>query len=152
MEHNFISERRIYQGDLILMIHKEHPTKSGWWRKIRDRELKDIYYILEKPIHKEYDLASEDLKETHQENNCFVVKANTISYEQKYGDIEKYDILLSIRGTDAVNLVIKNYDFNCVDINSNNVDCTKGFIEFLEYYNKRYNKNNILKQVANNCI
>lgn len=148
----FINENKVYQGDLILMIHKDHPTKSGWWRKIRDSKLKDVYYILERPIHKKYNINDEDLKETHQEDGCFIIKANTISYEQKRGDKEKYNIILSVRGTDTIKLMYNNYNFNWVDLNSNNVSYTKDFVEFLNSYNKRFKEDNILESIANNCI
>ncbi|EGT3606841.1 hypothetical protein FKF97_10590 [Clostridium perfringens] len=152
MEHTFISERRVHLGDLILMVHKEHPTKSGWWRKMKDHKLKEVYYILERPIHGDYNINDEKLKETHQENDCFVIKANTISYEERFGDREKYNIILNIKGTDAINLVNHNYNFNFVEINSENVNYTKDFIEFLKYYNRRFKKESVLEHIANNCI
>ena len=144
-----IRESAIAQGDLVLIINNERPTKSGFWRKMREGETADnkVYYILEKPIHKDFDTNDKDLKHTHKENGLFVMKGTTMRY-----DANKYNILADIRGTDVVKLVQDNYSLDSIDINSSNVKYTKDFIEFLEIY-KRVNKPvRALELVATNYI
>ena len=85
-DDKYIQERSISQGNLILMLHREHPTKSGWWRKVRDNELGDVYYILERSIHKGYSIEDKELEKTHKKDSLYVIKANTIRYQQNKGN------------------------------------------------------------------
>lgn len=139
-----IKEKSIAQGDLVLIINNVRPKKSGFWRKIREGKSgdKNIYYILEKPLHKNFNIEDEELKKTHIENGLFVMKSSTVSF-----DSCKYNILLDIRGTDAVDLVINNYDLNSINLKSHNVEYTSDFVEFMKFYNKNNIKNK-LQEIA----
>lgn len=145
---DYIREKHIHQGNLIFMVHRDHLTKSGWWRKVYDNP-NGVYYILEKPVHKDYDIDDESLKETHKKDNFFIIKANTINYEQNRGDKNKYQILVSVSGTEVVDLVLHNYDINNLDMLSTNVTFVPKFEEFLKYYND-ISKDNIFQLVARN--
>lgn len=147
---SIIEEKKIALGSLVLIIHGEHLTKSGFWRKIKDNKMDSYYYILEKPIHRNYDIDDKSLEHTHKEDGLFVVKANTVAFEQSNGNPLKYRILTSVRGTDAVNLVRNNYDFTTIDIKSPNVEYTSDFIEFLNLYDLKKKNNNVLKEMTDN--
>ena len=151
-----IKETTIAQGDLVLIINNERPKKSGFWRKIREGKSDDkiIYYILEKPLHKDFDIDDEELSHTHKEKGCFVMKDYTLKNEsyEKFNTGYKYNILADIRGVDAVKLVMSDYKLSEIDTESKNVRFTSDFVELMKYYNPSKTRVNQLEEIANSFI
>lgn len=134
-----IKDRHIAQGDLVFINHITKPTKTGWWRKLRIGEAKNnvVMYVLEKPMHKDYNFETE-LINCHTENGLCVMAPKTLT-EGIDGYKPKYEILAYVRGYDAVNLVKENYDlgskiFTCLFEDEQNVIVTKKFLELRKHY------------------
>lgn len=97
-----IHEIHVSQGSLIFLHHNEKPVKSGWWRKVKNGD--EVIYVLEKPMHKGFNLELEEVRESRIECGTCVMKANTLNYGQKKG---QYDILISAEGL-AQDFIVKN--------------------------------------------
>lgn len=138
---NEIREVNVAQGDLVFIYHKEKPYKTGWWRKVREGSSKNnlIYYVLEKPMHKDFDNTA-DLQ-AHKELNLYVMKDSTIKWCEKYKP-NKYEIMADIRGIHNVFVSTRGYRLvdvlyyasNNITEDKNNVIITKRFKKLIELY------------------
>lgn len=145
-------ERYILRGSLILLINHERPTKSGWWRAIYDGDLEDVYLILEKPLHKNFDINDPSLAHTHIEKNTFVIKLHNLKYSISNGE-KKYEILAVIKGVESVILTQNNYDLSKIindnlDFN-NNILTSSGFTSVKDILLKK-EKMTTLKEIVMN--
>jgi hypothetical protein len=103
-----ITEGKVAQGDLVFILHNTKPEKSGWWRKVRQGETDDktVLYVLEKPIHKDFDLSLPSIKRTHIESGFCVMNTNTV----KCGiEDDKYTILIDSRGIAQAFITANDY-------------------------------------------
>ena len=109
MEVNKICEENVTQGDLVFIIHKEKPIKSGWWRKVRGGKPsnKNTIYILEKPIHKDFNLSHEDVINSRVEHGMCIMKQNSLSYGINV--LKKFEILIDAKGVSQVFILQNNY-------------------------------------------
>lgn len=147
---NKIKDSAISQGDLVLIIHNTKPLKSGFWRKLREGDAGNntIFYVLEKPLHKNFDMKASELSSSRTEKGFFVMKDTTVKNDYD----KKYNIIADVRGTDAMKLVMDDYDLNSIDLDSKNVKITDDFMKFMEIYNAANKKVSTLESVAMNCI
>lgn len=138
-----IRESKVAQGDLVFIHHKIKPYKTGWWRKIREGSTKNnvLYYILEKPMHKNFDINIEISSASHTELGLCVMKSSTIRYCES-NNIDKYEIMADIRGVHSVFITNRGYhlidvlhksSYN-VDEDKDNVIITKRFKKLIELY------------------
>ena len=138
-----IRESKVNQGDLVFIYHKTKPYKTGWWRKIREGSTKNdlIYYILEKPMHKDFNIENEINSASHTELGLCVMKNSTIRYCAANG-IDKYEIMADIKGVHSVFLSTRGYHLADVLYKSNydidedkdNVIITKRFKKLIDLY------------------
>ena len=134
-----IREVNVAQGDLVFIFHKEKPYKTGWWRKVREGSSKNnlIYYVLEKPMHKDFDTTT-DLQ-AHKELNLYVMRDSTIKWYEKHKS-NKYEIMADIRGVHNVFLSTRGcrlvdilyYASYEVDEDKDDVIITKRFKKLLD--------------------
>lgn len=146
-----IKEEDISIGDLVFIFHHEKPTKSGWWRKIIYKN-NDIYYALEKPLHKDFNFEIES-KKCHTEKGLCVMTKNTLDFGINKKD--EYEIMVIVKGLDSILLIQNNYDISMINTDSNvnkDVIVTSNFIELQKLYNDYIFNNNDLKQLALNLI
>lgn len=133
-----IRESKVNQGDLVFIYHKTKPYKTGWWRKIREGSTKNdlIYYILEKPMHKDFNIENEINSVSHTELGLCVMKSSTIRY------CAKYEIMADIKGVNSVFLTTRGYhladvlyksSYNIDEI-KDNVIITERFKKLLDLY------------------
>ncbi|WP_252251215.1 hypothetical protein [Clostridium sp. VAP52] len=150
-----IEEKNIWQGNLIFLIHKEKPTKTGWWRKIRTED-KEIIYLLEQPMHKDFNLDNEEIKDSRIDRRIktCVMKDSTLRYGQV--KLDKFDVLASAGAISQMFIIQNNYMKNC---NENNFEAlmsmgdimvTEGFEELFRMYIDR--NNNCYKSICSNLI
>lgn len=155
---NFIKECKVSQGDLVFIFHKTKPYKSGWWRKIREgsSENNKIYYILEKPMHKGFniDIASVN---SHSEKGLCVMTDKTLKSGIEYN---KYEIMADVRGVDCVLLSANNYNLtnlinsntDYIDENRDNIVITERFKSLLQLYNPQKTKVSDIEVLAGDLI
>ena len=136
-----INESNVAQGDLAFIYHKTKPMKTGWWRKVREGVCLDkkIYYILEKPMSKNYCAVDAGIN-SHQEFGLCVMTPHTL----KLGiDTNKYEIMATVRGTYSVKLVKHDYSLEYIRANNKyhvkmnqvgNIAVTDRFETLLELY------------------
>lgn len=149
---NFIEESYIPQGSLCLILNEARPTKSGWWRKVKESECKSKYgnvetlYVLEKPIHKDFDSEDPLIAKTHKEQGLFVMNKTSLKNGLKDG---KYRMLCCIWGTDSVLLSASKYSLGALDCFRGNIKYTNDFVDF---YNLVIfgNTKSLVEEVANN--
>ncbi|HBJ1650864.1 TPA: hypothetical protein LA460_000082 [Clostridium botulinum] len=149
-----IEESEVHQGDLILLIHKEKPVKSGWWRKVRLKK-KEIVYVLEKPIHKDFSLRHKDIMESRIENGYCVMKSNTLSYGQNI--LNKFIIFAKAGALSQQYIMNNNYllgeskkNFDELSNFDDFTTSTDGDKFFELYFNK--DKTDIIKDLVKNTI
>ena len=109
MEVNKIYEENVSLGDLVFIIHKEKPVKNGWWRKVRYGKTsnKNIIYILEKPIHKDFNLSHKDIINSRVEHGMCIMKQNSLSYGINV--LKKFEILINTKGIAQAFILQNNY-------------------------------------------
>jgi hypothetical protein len=152
-----IRESSIAQGDLVFIYHKTKPSKTGWWRKIREgsTDNKTIYYILEKPMHKDFDIKYE-IETTHTENGFCVMTDKTL----KEGEHYKYEILADIRGSHNILLSSNGYKLNdnmflqksIIPEDKDNVIVTNKFIELIKLYKPQKKKISEIENLVENLL
>lgn len=120
-------ETSVNLGDLVFIVNTKHPTKSGWWRKLKINST--TYYVLEKSVHKDFNIEDTSLQTTHRIDEYFVMKPTTV---RMYKD--KYLLLVDVGGIQSIELVKNGYDFDSMDLKSDDVIYTKEFEEFMKYY------------------
>lgn len=144
-------ETSVNLGDLVFIVNTKHPTKSGWWRKLKINSTKsETYYVLEKSIHKDFDTEDTSLQITHKIDGYFVMKPNTIRTNKN-----KYLLLVDVGGIQNIELVKNEYDFDLIDLKSDDVVYTKEFEDFMKYYqaSKEESKyKSILEDLAHKTI
>lgn len=149
---DFIKERTINQGNLVFIIHNEKPVKSGWWRKVKNKE--EVIYILEKPVHKEFSLEHKDVRESRVEHEVCVMKDSTLSYGQDVNN--KFEILASASGLAQYIIMNNNYLQN---VNTDtwdklmreNIIVTDNFEKLFSLYTNEKQYSNI-EELAKNMI
>lgn len=138
-----IRESKVAQGDLVFIYHKIKPYKTGQWRKIREGSTKNnvLYYILEKPMHKNFNINAEINSASHTELGLCVMKSSTIRYCE-VNNIDKYEIMADIRGVHSVFITKRGYHLANVLYNSSyemnedqdDVIITKRFKKLIDIY------------------
>ena len=157
MEVNKICEDNISLGDLVFILHKEKPVKNGWWRKVRCGKLnnRNIIYILEKPIHKDFSLSHKDVRDSRIEHGMCIMKQNSLSYGINV--IKKFDILINAKGVAQSFVSQNNYlmDSNKEMINSILTEFDNDFLItsegkiLLESWTNKISKNEIFQFESN---
>lgn len=145
-----ITERYINQGDLIFLLHKEKPTKNGWWRKVNDGK-NEVIYVLEKPMHKDFSLNRKEIKNSRIECNTCVMRDTTLKFGQNQG---KFEVLISAGGLAQYFIMKNNY---LIDLNDDmfeelltyTIDITDRGEELLKLYSKKNNKSDLNSIVMN---
>lgn len=142
-----IKEKDIAIGDLVFIYHHEKPTKSGWWRKVLYKN-EDIYYALEKPLHKDFNFDIES-KICHIEKGLCVMVQDTLSFgiDRK----NEYEVMAIVKGLDSILLTNNNYDITMINTDetkNQDIIITARFIELQKWYNDSLCNNNDLKQLA----
>ena len=124
----------IPQGALVLILNKERPTKSGWWRKVREKVYTGKYsncetlFVLEKPVHKDFEPDDPNLSETHKEDGFFVMTTTTLKDGVATG---KYSILCCLCGTTSVRFALNSFNMGALPTwNTENIDYTDDFVNF----------------------
>jgi hypothetical protein len=148
----FIGEKYINQGNLTFIIHNEKPVKSGWWRKVRNKE--EVIYILERPVHKDFSLEHPDVKESRIEHGVCVMKANTLSYGQNVNN--KFNVLASASGLAQYIIMSNNYLQNIDNdvwekLIKENITITDDFEKLFKIYFNKKSANDI-EELARNMI
>jgi hypothetical protein len=99
-----IEPGEIHQGDLAFIVHKTKPTKTGWWRKVRMKNVVGekntniaVEYVLEKAMHKNF--RPEDFENSRQEDGIFIMGNGSLCSDQ-YSD--NYEILFQAKGVASV--------------------------------------------------
>ena len=120
-----INESSIHQGDLVFILHKEKPMKTGWYRKVKYtcEGSSDTVYVFEKSVHPKFNSNDFTLANSRKERGIFLLKASTIVQAIKYGD--QYEILLRVAGVSATRIVLQDYkltqkDFEYMTLSQNN--------------------------------
>ena len=138
-----IRETKVAQGDLVFIYHKTKPYKTGWWRKIRSGSGEDkiIYYILEKPMHKNFNMAKASVQ-SHVEKELCLMTDKTLKNGIEH---DKYEILADVRGVQSVSLSTRGYQLKDrlftskihVAEDKENIFVTKRFEELIELYGRK---------------
>lgn len=155
---DIIKECKIAQGDLVFIYHKTKPFKTGWWRKIREgsTENRMIYYILEKPMHKDFNIEKASVK-SHVEKGLCIMSPMSVT---NGAVMDKYEILADIRGIDSVYLSSRGYQLcdvlnesnRRIDEEKDNIVITKRFKELLELYKPQKNQMSDIETLVKGLI
>ena len=159
MVKDFLEENYISRGSLVFIYHREKPEKTGWWRKLVNRDVKEnlnneVVYVLEKPLHKDFNLGKELINKSRIENNTCVMKSTTVAYSQK-NNKGTYELLCEVSGSETYSLIKSDYSLKWFDedkfFNNNNIKYTERFEELVNYYQNEI-KNNELMNLSKNLI
>lgn len=146
-----IEEQYIHQGDLVFLVNTEKPLKTGFYRKVRDySSTEEVCYILEKPLHKNFNAEDETLVSSRKEKGIFIMRAKTVRNDKYYNN--NYVLLAVIRGVDTILLMQNNYDLTKIDAESKNTCVDSLFINFVQEYEKRNVVQNKIFEIAKNLI
>lgn len=128
-----INEGNVHQGDLVFILHKEKPMKTGWYRKVKHtcEGSSDLVYVFEKSVHPRFNSNDFTLANSRKEKGIFMLKACTIAKAKKYGD--QYEILLRVAGVSATRIVLQDYKLKQEDFDSMTEDQDNKYNSTYEY-------------------
>lgn len=148
--NNIIKKATI--GSLVLLINYKRPTKSGWWRLIHDGKLGHTYLMLEKPLHKYFDVNDEDISFTHKEKGVYVMRLSGV-FDSTDCNEGKYEVLAVVKGVECI--LLSNNDYKLCNVvpyedleKNKNIFCSNKFKEVKHMFYKEINKNKLETIVA----
>lgn len=136
-----IKEKNINFGDLVFILHKTKPMKTGWYRKVRLTHMinSNTVYVFEKSIHPNFNVYDTTLIMSKKERGVFFMKDTTLSYKDNNpnkGENE-YEILVQATGITAINILQHGYtipntiNYNCLT----DINITDRGVDFLSLVN-----------------
>lgn len=147
---NRIFYKQKLRGGLFLIFNYNVPELSGWWRLMFEEDLKDDYFVLEKPLHKDFDKYKQKLIDDGVKTKYFILSYKTVDISPK-----EYEVVAGIGGLEAIKLLQNNYnlaetleysDF----LNNRNVYYSQSFTHVRDFF---YPKNdNKITAITKNFI
>lgn len=114
-----IRVKDVRQGDLVFILNKEKPMKTGWYRKIRESnyfygKVKDdnIFFVFERAIHPKFNAQDESMSLSRKTRGVFHMKGSTIEHDEICCK-GKYQILVRTTGITATKILLNDYRVTC---------------------------------------
>lgn len=104
-------ENEVHRGDLVFILHRTKPMKTGWYRKSRvsNKNSTETVYVFEKPIHPNFDPNDITLTRSRKERDVFLMKNTTVSFNDNKPHLNEYEILVQATGVSAVIILQNGY-------------------------------------------